>query len=245
MYNKVDNVTEEQLEIIKNLYLNEKFSAKNIGKQFNFGENTVLKILKKLGITRAQGTNRKYTCNSNFFEKIDTEEKAYWLGALYADGCVRNNKNSYSVTLISKDIEWLDKFKEHIEYTGLIYREYHKKFNKECFKLNISDNKLAQDLINCGCTERKSLTIEFPGENILPKNLINHFIRGYFDGDGTVGVYNNSNKIKTIKTIRSGMCCGSLKFMQKLIKYLNLKNIKIYERHRKTQNGDPSILYQL
>jgi DNA-binding transcriptional regulator LsrR (DeoR family) len=57
MYNKVDNVTEEQLEIIKNLYLNEKLSAKNIGKQFNFSERTALAILKRLGITRAPGTN--------------------------------------------------------------------------------------------------------------------------------------------------------------------------------------------
>ena len=55
---------------------------------------------------RSVGRNYKYKCNDNFFKNIDTEEKAYWLGVLYADGNVsKNSSGTGQVFLSSKDKE--------------------------------------------------------------------------------------------------------------------------------------------
>lgn len=58
---------------------------------------------------------------------------------------------------------------------------------KEYSRIQISSKTLTADLLKLGCTPRKSLTLKFPNDGIFKSNdLIRHFIRGYFDGDGSV-----------------------------------------------------------
>lgn len=126
------------------------------------------------------GNSKRPFENRYIFQKIDTEEKAYWLGFLYADGSVGSTDNRIELSLAEKDFHHLEKFKEFIGLDNKIsYREQVKAY-RYCFKDEIFKNIL----IEKGCVPRKSLILKFPTEEQVPKELIRHFIRGYFDGDG-------------------------------------------------------------
>lgn len=138
---------------------------------------------------KAKKYNR-YTYVSNFFEKIDTEEKAYWLGFLYADGCVRDGLKSkkIEITLSAVDKDHLIKFRNAISPNNTITKRVIKKFGKTFIhsRLVLSSNKIAADLVKLGCTPRKTKTLSFP--TFIPKHLMPHFMRGYFDGDGSIWI---------------------------------------------------------
>ena len=116
--------------------------------------------------------------NYDFFERIDSEEKAYWLGFLYADASVTHN--SLKLTLQPRDIGHLEKLKKSLESNHTIF------FDREYPRFAISNKKMYQDLVKNGCCERKTFLITFPTREILPESLVRHFVRGYFDGDGSI-----------------------------------------------------------
>jgi len=169
-------------------------------------------------------SHRKYKLNENYFEDIDTEEKAYWLGFLYADGCVSRGK-MLTLELSTKDEGHIKKFLNCINSEHPITRK-----EKNLSVVNIGSKKMVSDLINYGCTERKSLTLDFPKN--INKHLIRHFIRGYFDGDGCISNSNykenridrNPNNIKSIWTIKF---VGTEKFLKSIVENLNLPVNKI------------------
>lgn len=134
----------------------------------------------------------KYTYNKDYFREVDTTEKAYWLGFLYADGCINRfykgdelRSMSLEVTLQSQDKEHLEKLKNSLSANVPIQnRIISGKYKAN--RLVINNTKLCNDLIKLGCTPQKSLTLTFPTEKQLKSEYISHFIRGYFDGDGFV-----------------------------------------------------------
>lgn len=207
--------------LIEDLYCNKNLSAKVVGKQLNLNEKTVLRYLKSKNLVRKVGKNYKYACDEKFFSKIDSEKKAYWLGVIFADGNVSVNKcGTGQLFLSSKDREWLQKFLIDINSNSPLYREYHKKYKKEIWKVHITNNILFTDLLNLGVVPSKSLIIKFPQ---IPESLISHFIRGYFDGDGCVTVCKYLPNKEDL-TLRSGICSGSKEFLKNLITYLPIKN---------------------
>ena len=114
------------------------------------------------------------------FEIIDTEEKAYWLGFLYADGSIGSKEDKIELGLAEKDLKHIEKFRDFMNISNKIsYRE-----KTKSYRMSFRSAKCKQDLINKGCIPKKSLILDFPNENQVPKHLIRHFIRGYFDGDG-------------------------------------------------------------
>lgn len=133
----------------------------------------------------------KYHVNQNYFENIDNEWKAYWLGFLYADGCVilneKDGKFKYSVSISLKigDKFHLEKFLNSLQSDAVIkenktnYKDYYSA------KISICNKKICTDLIKHGCVPRKTFVLKFPD---LRKDLIRHFIRGYFDGDGCISI---------------------------------------------------------
>ena len=120
------------------------------------------------------------TNNIRNFEIIDTEEKAYWLGFLYADGSVSSTDNRIELGLAEKDLNHIEKFKEFIGIPNKIsYRPQTKSY-----RYSFKSIPCKEDLIKHGCVPKKSLILKFPTEEQVPEHLIRHFIRGYFDGDG-------------------------------------------------------------
>jgi len=117
--------------------------------------------------------------DDDYFEKIDSEDKAYFLGLLFADGNVYLKRNRVQLTLANEDSYIIDKLAECIDYHGKIYSD-----RRLYAKIILPSKKMCQDLISLGCTSKKSLTLKFPDG--LEEKLLHHFIRGYFDGDGHV-----------------------------------------------------------
>ena len=117
------------------------------------------------------------TANYHIFDSIDNEEKAYWLGFLFADGYVSLKTNLIELSLQLNDKNHLEKFKLFISAKQNITED-----SFRC-RITISNKHLKETLINLGCTPQKSNNIRFPK---IDKNLYPYFIRGYFDGDGSI-----------------------------------------------------------
>jgi len=168
-----------------------------LSKQFSVNSSSIHRLLlkNKIPIRDSSMRNRKYQVDFNFFEEIDNEEKAYFLGLLYADGCLVKNSNCFFLSLQEQDSYILEQLKECLKYTGPI-KTLNYKTKKETYKnqklLRITNKKIYCDLINLGLFPNKSLSLKFPINNQVPNDLIFHFIRGYFDGDGSVT--NSKNK---------------------------------------------------
>jgi intein-encoded DNA endonuclease-like protein len=187
-------LTEEQVQEIIEMYKSKK-SSYEISKKFEVSAATILRYLKNNSISiRSQSEcNRKKEVDDNFFESIDTEEKVYWLGYIFADGSISKRTSgkkqtiSYTLSLSSIDLEQIEKFKNSIKTTSAtnIYQDK-KRGRKPIAKIEINSEKLVVDLENLGCIERKTFQLKFPSEEQVPKELLHHFIRGYFDGDGSV-----------------------------------------------------------
>lgn len=154
-------------------------------------KTTLHRQLKALGLMRSNKENsRRYDVDHDFFDRIDTEEKAYWLGFMYADGYITQSKSgqkAIAIALSRKDKYHLERFRDALkatyevkDYTG---NSYGKKIQYS--RLWITSDKLYDDLKAKGVVEHKSLVLMFPSDQIVPKELRHHFIRGYFDGDGS------------------------------------------------------------
>lgn len=176
----------------------------------------------------------RYNFNENYFECIDNEHKAYWLGYLFADGCIykaatTNFGKEYFVVQLSlgiADISVLERLKSDIEIDKKIYVGTYKSKNKcgEYCRLGISSNKMASDLMKIGCVPRKSQIVKFPE---IRKDLERHFIRGFFDGNGSIYASERKNvRISGIARKDWGFCFNSTSYMLNSIKdILNENNI--------------------
>jgi hypothetical protein len=215
-YNRVN--TELENNILK-LYKEDKCNMSEISRKVGFSVTTIKDVIERNGRDKII-PNKKYTVDETYFEDINTEEKAYWLGFLYADGWIRYRNNIYTniyAGLMINDIEHVKKFAKSIKSTHKITKR------KNCYEISIYNKVFSTNLINNGCVPNKSLIIKFPE---ISKNFIRHFIRGYFDGDGSITI--------TEKTLSFTICSGSEKFLQSIIYFLNFiikKNYKIYKRN--------------
>lgn len=226
---------ELNIDYIKKEYLKGR-SSLDIAKELKCCERTIQVRLRKLGIMRnwsdATATRKYHTkskFNHDYFSNIDNEEKAYWLGFLMADGCVKKDLKHVSVTLA--ETEPLKKFLKCIQSN----QKFHKYVSKQgyvYYSLHITSSKMAKDLNKHGCTPRKTHVLQFPK---LDKFLIRHFIRGYFDGDGSI--YFNKPVGCYIKP--SVSIVGTEEFLIDMKKHLSFLNRKLALsiRHKERSNN--------
>lgn len=145
---------------------------------------------------------RKYKLNETKFQTIENEEQAYWLGFLYADGniCIKNT-GQYTIQcqLTESDSDHLEKLKNFFETDIPLYhrKSSNKTYNSKASKTFAINSKIIfNDLVKFGCIPDKTLLLTFP--TFLSEELLPHFIRGYFDGDGSVYKINTKSKYKKI-----------------------------------------------
>ena len=127
----------------------------------------------------------KIKINEHFFDEVCSEEIAYTLGLLYADGWVEKT-HTFGIELLEHDKDILEKIKIAMQSDQTLYTRVQKINNKIKYTLRIHRKYMVECLKKLGCIERKSLTLEFPSHSIVPEKYMHHFIRGYFDGDGSV-----------------------------------------------------------
>ena len=197
MLTSINKLSEDIQNQIIEAYRN-NMSLREIEKQFGATRATVSKFLEKQGIKTTKGNHyRKYFHDIAFFEDINTEEKAYWLGFMYADGYIVNNENRYGedcfgITLAEDSIDSIQKFKSSLKATNPIRYDDSKNGQRQA-KLVCCSQKTVNDLINQGVFKEKSLILKPPER--VPEELIRHFIRGFFDGDGSLTKSHSNNYI--------------------------------------------------
>lgn len=193
-------ITQETLDIVKERLKNE--SLTKICKDLHISSYNISKKLKEQGVKIINRQNQT-KFDENIFDCIDTEEKAYWLGFLYADGCIDSsplysNKKSYysfGLSLQIRDINHLIKFNKFMKHNKNNIITYTKDPVRPCCRWCVRNKHLWETLNNYGHTPQKSLTLKFPDFSIFKdKSLIRHFIRGYFDGDGCFTYDREHNK---------------------------------------------------
>ena len=229
--NKLDeNIQNQIIEAYQN-----NMSLREIENHFGATRNTVSKFLENKGLKTTKGNHyRLYFHDFDFFETIDTEKKAYWLGFMYADGYIVNNENHYGedgfgLTLAEDSIDSIEKFKASIKATNPICYDNSKSIGQRQVKLVCRSQKTVNDLIDKGVLKGKSLILKPPTK--VPQPLIHHFIRGFFDGDGSLMRYQNKN----CKHISFGISFTTTYEMAKwLQEILNMGNIFPEKRHEAT-----------
>jgi hypothetical protein len=184
---------------------NDGLSMIKIAEQFGVHHTAINYILKKYGVkARSNKINsKKYEVNENYFNIIDTEEKASWLGFIYADGYISINtdgRKSFGVSLNIDDKNHLDKLRIALGSTHKIY-DYEPSttgYSKNKYsRLLIWNDKLVSDLIKHGVVEHKSNILLPPNLNT---DLIPHFIRGYIDGDGSISKSKEAYRLRILGT---------------------------------------------
>lgn len=170
----------------------------------------------------AVSRNRMYR-NSNYFESIDSRDKAYWLGVMYSDGCVCERSNgTYSISLEMIDKEHIEKFKNALNADNhKVLTVHHKNFKnaKTSYAIHIYDKKMAKDLIKLGCIPRKSLNLSsIPN---IPQEFMYDFIRGFADGDGCI-CYNKSHDSYVFK-----LTGASLLFLKDIMRELKIDRLSL------------------
>lgn len=215
VYNKIF-FNEEQTKDIITSYLNKESSVK-IGKRYGVNHHVILNLLHENNIEVSQRKMvRKYSLNENYFDSIDNPNKAYILGFLYADGHNGISKSTITISLQEEDFEILEKIRIEIgSEKPLEFLDYSKKDDfgysyKNQYRLNMFSKHMCESLEKIGMISNKSLVLEFPN---IPEELYSHFIRGYFDGDGSISHYQKPNgKYQHLLTITStDLFCNKIK----------------------------------
>ena len=194
---KNDPWTDEEINFVKENYMEMKTA--DISQALSRTMNSIELRARRLGLKKYP-----YTCDYHYFDEIDTEEKAYWLGFLTADGWInKNDKNNAGVTGIELqygDINHLKKFNKSISGNYKITDRWRpciistsdktKKHHMCCIR--VFSLTMYNSLVNKGFTKDKSFDCHMPD---LREDLVRHYIRGYFDGDGCLCFTNKSFNI--------------------------------------------------
>lgn len=214
--------------------INNSPSLTKIGEKYGIERHSFSRRLKELGYEVINHQN-KVKFNEHIFDVIDTEEKAYWLGFIFADGCVSTTGNRFELSLKSSDADHLEKFNKFVggEVNKVkINKAYCNNIECERCRWSINNKHFRERLISLGCVPTKSLILRFPNESIFKSNdLIRHFIRGYWDGDGCLSWRNKGHTIPFISVLGTeDMLEGIKKHIPELSNrslYLNNKENKI------------------
>ena len=215
----------DEIEYLKNNY--SKKSIKEIAEYLNRTESSVRLKANRNGLKKSP-----YNCDYDFFKIIDSEEKAYWLGFIAADGWVTvnelSNAGTLGIELQYRDINHLKKFNKSICGNYKIdmvdktckVSSYPDKVHKIC-RIRVFSIDMVNDLHKFGITANKTYNFHIPN---IDESLMRHFIRGYFDGDGCVRI--RARKLASGKSIEYPLCDFSsvdINFLEELRQYIYYK----------------------
>lgn len=219
--------SKEDYNFLLNNY--QKMTYQQIGQIINKTKSAVQNKLRVLGLKKPE----KYVYNHSFFKKIDNEQKAYWLGFIFADGYISITNSGYccGIELKASDFEHLKKFNKAIDgnvEVNFRQREDLRIGVRRTCKIRLFSKEIVEDLKNLGCMENKSDKIAIPN---LSKNLVWHFLRGFFDGDGCIILNKQRN------TMQFDFCSSSLKMLEDIRAFLYENGIFSYIVESTGSNG--------
>jgi hypothetical protein len=160
-------------------------SALSLARRYGTSHQVITPLLAKHGVQVRPSTKvkkaRKCSFDEHFFHVIDTEDKAYWLGFITADGCVKESRPPVHVTprlqvhLALSDCTHLEKLRTALQANCMISKNAH-----SC-ALELTSQQLVDDLAQYGVLPRKTGSTQ-PGQ--VHPELARHYWRGIIDGDG-------------------------------------------------------------
>ncbi len=215
-------ISENLKKEIIDYYLHNKIPLKLLSTKYNLSAPVICKILKDCPkYTKAELNNPKL--QENYFEEIDSELKAYFIGLLIADGNVyhysdeSNRQDSISITLLECDSYILEKFRQELNANTNITKDT-RHINVAC-TIAIRSNKIAKDLAKYGIVPNKTSQTYLPkiDEKYLPAVL-----RGILDSDGSIRWAKWRNK-----HLHYIGYCGTHKLMQDIVDYLIKINLPL------------------
>lgn len=223
--------TEDQIAYIVKEY-QENYSVPTIAKQFGVSGDPIRRVLRNQGVkllTLSEIGKLGFPRNSQYFKQVDSNEKAYWLGFLYADSYI-NKTNEIRINLSKVDEDHLQKFLNAIGATNHTIKYSEKRDRGKVYYqayISIRDTEMTTDLAKLGCVNNKSLRLVFPTSEQVPKKYVSHFIRGYFDGDGSIH-YTQAGRAKTPNYRIS--FTGTKDMLEAIRSLLGKPNLAIQER---------------
>ena len=243
-------ITESRNQEIIKLYLS-GLKVKEVAVIFGMHELTIGRILNLNKIKPKHRTHYEDYWSKpeeDFFEKVDSERKAYFLGFWYADGTNDCLHNRIRLNLSQTDLSHSKLLKSFIDPQNKIkiYLRELKTINGNISKMcewNAYSSKLCNDLTKLGCVPQKTSIIKFPKKGQVPYDLLRYFLLGVFDGDGSINCtdYLSVDKKTGYKYKRkhySLSLCGTYNFLRH-VKYLIYKvlNIKLSKKCIKKPSG--------
>jgi len=251
MAKRYDKEIEEKIVDAYNSGLSAYKIVEAIPELYGKRPSVIYGVLKRLGIQVRRPTivtdeqkikRRKFHVQDDFFSVINTEEKAYWLGFIYADGYIKTNADVIGISLAEADINHLETFKQSIKFTGKVKKYVETQgYNAGATyaRIIVTSKQMKNDLIKLGVKEKKTNILTFPTEDQVSPHLLNHFLRGYFDGDGCLTHLNQR---------KSGIWEWALKIIgtrEMLEGFQNFfgKHIKLYQRFPERNVNNYSLEY--
>jgi len=194
-------------------------------KKYGYYQMTISKYFKKFGYI-IEPKKVDVSINNFFFENIDTEEKAYLLGFFAADGTINKHGCGMALLIQAEDVEILDYYKRAFNDKKEYYYYPAKKYShKDRLKIEINSYINKKILIEKGFPCRKTYNMFALPDTFTTKDLYRHFIRGYFDGDGSIILPSKKSRVTKFKITSSNV--PFLKFCMKEFEEIGCYNIKI------------------
>ena len=209
-------------------YIIHELRQEDLCKKYNISNGTKQRYLSMSGVQlrTISESSRKYEFNYHYLDNIDTEEKAYFLGFVYADGSHSTDRCTLNITIQEGDQDLLLKFYSLFDCKRDIRHIYNKQYNRYYANFCLQSTYLSNQLLKLGVPADKSYKIAFP--NFIPDELQRHFIRGYFDGDGCISFSNRGWKSTGVQFT------GNEYFLQSIQTIIKNKiNVDMNLRHEK------------
>ena len=185
-------ILDDEIQDIYHRYWDNHERIDDIAKDYGCLGSTVANALKRNGyslrkIGGEQRANALYNLDTTFFDTIDTEEKAYFLGFIASDGHV-SKRNVIMFSQHKDDVDVLEKFKKAIKSNAPI------RYKKDYYAtISVCSHRLGTRLNEIGISHQKTQDLNiYKVLSYIPEDIQIHFARGFFDGDGGIGTYKYS-----------------------------------------------------
>lgn len=227
---KIEEFSEDKIDHIVNLYKS-GVSAKQLGYKYKIDKRRVQRWAKEAGDLRGVGASRIWEFREDFFDEIDTVDKAYWLGFFYADAYNSDKISTVTLTLASKDKGHLKKLSNILKLPESKINKYSLASGHEACSVKMYSKHMSETLTKRGCPRAKSFIIKYP--EWLDKTLDNHFIRGMFDGDGCLTFRKKQREWKW-DLASTKECCQKIKEILNNNLKLNVNYVNISKTNNNT-----------
>lgn len=244
---KIRTFNEEIEKEICKLYQEDGQTLTFLRQKYHCRIEAIKNVLNKYNISvRKRGTTKNKNIREDFFDNIDSEEKAYFLGLLFTDGNVQSDKTEkrspqIRIQLKISDIKILQDFRTILNIQSKI--TYDKRKNKECAVLSFRNKHIADSLSKYGVVPNKTyLTKHLPD---IPEQFKIHFLRGLLDGDGSIYQEKNGKFRIDFCSYHQSICEDFRQMCNSLLDENNTNRIENYGTAYHIRFSKQSIVKQL